>query len=151
MQTSATLRCEEDKCNCDQATGTQGHNWARFYPRKKVIIVIPCSVRLQMTPEHLAAKWYGCPNVLYHFLLTYFSKAKKKTHPCWTPVLFVFFNHLFVWLYQVWVGACGIFTCSLWTLSCSLWNLVPWLGIELVDLALGQHGVLAIGPSGKTP
>ena len=56
MQTSATLECEEDKCNCDQATGTQEHRWACFHPRKKVTIIIPCSVRPQMTPEHLAAK-----------------------------------------------------------------------------------------------
>ena len=56
MQTSTTLECEEDKYNCDQATGTQGHSWAHFHPRKKVTIIIPCSVRPQMTPEHLAAK-----------------------------------------------------------------------------------------------
>ena len=58
--------------------------------------------------------------------------------------LFFFNIYLFIWLPQVLVAACGIFSCSMWTLrcgmlafSCSMWILVPWPGIEPGPPALG--------------
>ena len=42
---------------------------------------------------------------------------------------FFFFNiYLFmlcIWLHQVFVVACGIFTCGMWALSCGMQDLVP--------------------------
>ena len=40
------------------------------------------------------------------------------------------FYYLFIWLRQVLVVACGIFSCSMWTLSCSIWDLVPQTEIK---------------------
>ena len=45
-------------------------------------------------------------------------------------------NYLFIWLLQVLVEECRIFSCSMWTLSCSMWDLVPWAEIEPRPLAL---------------
>ena len=44
---------------------------------------------------------------------------------------------LFIWLYQVFVVACRIFSCSMETLSCCMWDLVPWPGIRPEPSALG--------------
>ena len=41
----------------------------------------------------------------------------------------------FIWLQQVLVAACGIFSCGRKTLSCDMWDLVPWPGIEPRDPA----------------
>ena len=47
-------------------------------------------------------------------------------------VSFTFKKYLFIWLCQVLVVACGIF-------SCSTWDLVPWLGIKRRPPALGEQ------------
>jgi len=44
--------------------------------------------------------------------------------------IFIYLVYLFMWLHQVLVVACGIFTCSVQTLSCGMWDLVPQPGIE---------------------
>ena len=41
----------------------------------------------------------------------------------------------------IFVAACGIFSCGMWTLSCSMWDLVPWPGIELGAPALGVQSL----------
>ena len=38
---------------------------------------------------------------------------------------FSVFTYLFIWLLQVLVGACRVFTWGMQTLSCSMWGLVP--------------------------
>ena len=45
--------------------------------------------------------------------------------PCQLSILLLFLNVylLFIWLHQILVTACGIF-------SCGTWDLVPWPGIE---------------------
>ena len=51
---------------------------------------------------------------------------------------FSLFKYLFIWLYQVLVAACRIFSCNMRTLSCGMWDLlvVPWPGIKPGLLAL---------------
>ena len=49
----------------------------------------------------------------------------------------VFDIYLFIWLHWLLVAACGIFSCSMWTLRCGLWDLVPQPGIKLRTPALG--------------
>ena len=39
---------------------------------------------------------------------------------------------------SIFVMACRIFSCSIWTLSCSRWDLVPWPGINPGPPALGM-------------
>ena len=46
-----------------------------------------------------------------------------------------------MWLHQVLVVACRIFTCSMQTLSCSMWDLVPQPGIEPGSPALGAQSL----------
>ena len=47
------------------------------------------------------------------------------------------------WLWHtgssIFVEACGIFSCSMWTLSFSMWDLVPWPEMELEPLELGAE------------
>ena len=38
--------------------------------------------------------------------------------------------YLYIWLCQVLVVACGIFSGDLQTFSCGMWDLLPWSGIE---------------------
>ena len=55
--------------------------------------------------------------------------------------------YLFIWLCQVLVVACGIFSCGMRTLGCSMWDIVPWPG-NLGPLHW-EHGVLATGAPGS--
>ena len=48
-----------------------------------------------------------------------------------------FFKYVFIWLHQVLVEACKIFSCSMWTLSWGMWYLVPRPRIEPRLPALG--------------
>ena len=54
---------------------------------------------------------------------------------------------------SVFLEACRIFSCGLWTLSCSMWDLVPWPGIESRPLALGawilSHWITREAPEGQ--
>ena len=59
-----------------------------------------------------------------------------------------YFIYLFIWLQQVLVVACGIFSCSLQTLSCGMWDLVPGEGSNPGPLQW-EWGVLATGQPGK--
>ena len=52
-------------------------------------------------------------------------------------------NYVFIWLYQILVATCGIF-------SCSMWDLFPWPGMEPSPLHW-KHIVLGNGPPGKPP
>ena len=52
--------------------------------------------------------------------------------------LFIYINfYLFIWLFQVLIVACRIFSCPIRTLSFGLWNLVSWPGIEPGPPTLG--------------
>ena len=56
-------------------------------------------------------------------------------------ISFFLFKYLFIWLCQVLVTACGVFSCGMRTLNCCMWDLVPWPGIEPRTLALGAQSV----------
>ena len=49
----------------------------------------------------------------------------------------------YFWLCRVLVLACGIFSCSMWTLSCGVWDPVPWPGIQPGPLAVGVQSLLS--------
>ena len=51
------------------------------------------------------------------------------------------FNIYFIWLGQVSVAACRIFSCSMQTLSCSLQDYVPWPGTKPRTPASGARGL----------
>ena len=53
----------------------------------------------------------------------------------------MFLKCLFIWLCQVFVARCGVFSCGMKTLSCAMWDLDPSLGIELGLPALGTQGL----------
>ena len=42
----------------------------------------------------------------------------------------IFKKYLFIWLQQVLIAACRIFSCGMQTLSCDMWDLVPRPEIE---------------------
>ena len=48
----------------------------------------------------------------------------------------VFYFKLFIYLHQVLVATCGIFSCAMRPLSCAMWGLVPRPGIEPAPPAL---------------
>ena len=54
-------------------------------------------------------------------------------------ISFFLFKYLFIWLCQVLVTACGVFSCGMRTLNCCMWDLAPWPGIEPRTLALGAQ------------
>ena len=73
-------------------------------------------------PQSWAA--FSCRVSLVSFnLKQFFIKKKKKVY-------------LFIWLHQVLVAACRIFSCGMQALSCSMWNLVPRPGIKAQSPAL---------------
>ena len=49
------------------------------------------------------------------------------------------FIYLLIWLCQVLVEACGVFSTGMCTLSCSLWDLVPWPEMEPRSCASGAQ------------
>ena len=59
----------------------------------------------------------------------------------WAWAFLNIFIYLFIWLHQVFVAACRIFSCGLWTLNCSAWDLVSWPGSEPRAPALGVHSL----------
>ena len=50
-------------------------------------------------------------------------------------------RYLFIWLCQVLVRACRIFSFGMQTLSCITWDLVPWSGIKPGPTALGVRSL----------
>ena len=46
-----------------------------------------------------------------------------------------------MWLCQVLVATCRIFSCGLWTPICSMWDLVLWPGMEPGPPALGARSL----------
>ena len=48
-----------------------------------------------------------------------------KEVPLFGPTEKLFLKKIFIWLCQVLVAACGIFSCGMRTLSCGMWDLVP--------------------------
>ena len=58
---------------------------------------------------------------------------------------FFFFFNLFIWLHQVFVAACRIFSRYIQSLGCGMWDLVPWPGIEPGTLHWAL-AAFAIGP-----
>ena len=55
---------------------------------------------------------------------------------------FKLFICLFIWLHQVLVTACKIFSCGLWSLNYSMWNLVSLTGMEPGPPALGAWSLI---------
>ena len=64
------------------------------------------------------------------------QEVSLEKHFSFIPFSFLFLFlppdiYLFIWLCQVLLASCGIFSCGLWTLCCGIWDLVPWQGLNL--------------------
>ena len=84
--------------------------------------------------------WTGRPGVLQ------FMGSQRVGHNWATELNWIYFHFLYLFIYLIWlhwifVVACRMFRCGMWTLSCGLWDLVPWLGIELGSPALGAQSL----------
>ena len=75
-----------------------------------------------------------------HVVWTLHISAHAALHLIWEVPFrpFFLFKYLFVWLYQVLLAACRIFSGNMQTLNCGIWDLlvVPWPGIKPGPLAL---------------
>ena len=79
--------------------------------------------------------FFPCLFFHFHFLFTYLCFRFFVYFQNYSPCLYVtsnlvFFFFFLVWLHQVLVLACEVFSCSIQTLSCGLWDLVSWPGLE---------------------
>ena len=69
---------------------------------------------------------------------------------CIFKIVIIIINELvFIWLSQVLVTACGIFSCSMQTPSCGTWDPIPHQGSNPSPLHW-KHGVLVTGPPKKS-
>ena len=80
----------------------------------------------------VAFKWELSWNSSSRYLSTSFITFLQQ-------ISFFLFKYLFVWLCQVFVTSCGVFSCGMRTLNCYMWDIVPWPGIEPSTLALGAQ------------
>ena len=79
----------------------------------------------------LCLLWFlHCMWILYHW-------ATSEARTCYSSFLRYLLIHLFIWLYQILVVACRIFSFGMWTLSFGIWDLIPWPGIEPIPPVLG--------------
>ena len=79
--------------------------------------------------------------IFFSYLL--FSEKKKI-------FFLLLLKKIFLWLCQVLVAVCGLFSCGMWTLHCCKCDLVPWLESEPRPPAsgasqpLGHQGSLGV-------
>ena len=93
----------------------------------------------------LCLLWFlHCMWILYHW-------ATSEARICYSSFLRYLLMHLFIWLYQILVVACRIFSFSvacrifsfgMWTLSFGIWDLIPWPGIEPIPPVLGAWSLI---------